>query len=299
MNGHEVPEAQLVLTGEIMNLVYRDRALGRAILSLLRGPAGSACSAAVADESAGSFCFERLAEAGLVALREPGAWELTETGRQVAKYLSQYQADEALKLMHSQLECTAESVFLDLGCGAGAALVAACELPVPPRLVIGIDIDRASLLAARALLSEHQPRCLLVQADLAALPIKAEMVTQVCSRLSLPYVDQRAALSELGRVVASNGKVFLQLHSVQFYLRLLWNELSQWKRVVINGFCLLNGLMFSLFEVQLKISRRSGVYQELYQTSHGISRILRRQGIAILWAESSRIFRVLGKKQRS
>ena len=212
-------------------------------------------------------------------------------------YLSQHEADEELALMYEHLEFTADSVFLDFGCGAGPALVKACELPTPPRLLVGIDIDRSSLMAANAFLGTHRRRCLLVQADLAALPIKSEAVSHLCSRLSLPYVDQHASMAELGRVLASGGKAFLQLHAPRFYLQLLRDELGNWKRVVFNSFCLFNGFLFSLLGIQLRIPRPKGVYQELYQTHGGMTRLLKRQGITVLWSESDQLFRIFGKKQ--
>ena len=231
-----------------------------------------------------------------MASQEEGVWTLTERGRQVGTYLAQCEAGDELDLMFSRLDCQADSVFLDLGCGAGPALIKASELSTPPQWMIGIDIDRSSLVAADAALGGHRPQCLLIQADLSALPIRDGAVTRVSSRLSLPYVDQRASLAELGRVMAPGGQAFLQVHSVGFYLRLLWDERLQWKRVILNGFCLLNGFMFALFGVQLKVPNRHGLYQELYQTRGGLAKILKQQGMTILWSERDRLFRVLGKK---
>lgn len=298
MNGCKGRAADLMVTAETTRFVHEEKALERTLLEFLHRSREGVCSEGINNKTVENLCVERLAEAGLLARHQPQDWELTEAGRQVGTYLAQYQADEELRQMYGRLQCTEESVLLDLGCGAGPALVAACELPAPPKWVIGVDIDRQSLLVAGAILGEKQSRCLLVQADMAALPIRSEAVTHVCSRLSLPYVNQQAALAELGRVVRPKGKVFLQLHSMRFYFHLLWKEMSQWKRVMMNGFCLLNGLLFSLFSVQLKMSRKNGVYQELYQTCYRMDRILRRQGIAVLWTESNRLFRILGIKER-
>ena len=282
---------------EALCLVHSEKSMKLAVLALLRGPGGCARPETLESQSVVEPYYERLAEAGLVASYGEGGWVLTASGRQVGTYLAQCEADDELDLMFDRLNCQDTSVFLDLGCGAGPALIKASELPTPPQLVIGIDIDRSSLMAAGAALGQHRSRCLLIQADLSALPIQDEAVTHVSSRLSLPYVDQRASLAELGRVMASDSRLFLQVHSVGFYLRLLWDERYQWKRVVMNGFCLVNGFMFALFGVQLKIPSRHGLYQELYQTHAGMAKILRQQGITILWSECDRLFRIFGEKK--
>jgi SAM-dependent methyltransferase len=296
MRAHPEHPTSLASLGDALRLVHSKRSLKQAVLALLHGTGGLVYPEALKSQSPVEPYYERLAEAGLVAASKEGVWTLTESGRQVGTYLAQCEADDELDLMFSRLECQADSVFLDLGCGAGPALLKASELPTPPQRMIGIDIDRSSLVAADAALAGHRSHCLLIQADLSALPIRDGAVTHVSSRLSLPYVDQRASLAELGRIMAPGSKVFLQVHSVGFYLRLLWDERHQWKRVILNGFCLLNGVIFALFGVQLKVPSRQGLYQELYQTSGGMAKILQRQGIAILWSECDRLFRIFGKK---
>lgn len=296
MSSHSEQTVPVASLSEALRLVHSEQSMKLAVLALMRGAGGRACSETIEKQSAVELYYQRLAEAGLVACREQGVWTLTESGRQVGTYLAQSEADDELDLMFDRLDCQADSVFLDLGCGAGPALIKACELPTPPQQVIGVDIDRSSLMAAGTALGRYRSQCLLIQADLSALPFQDGAVTHISSRLSLPYVDQRTSLAELGRVMAPNSKVFLQVHSIGFYLRLLWEEISQWKRVVMNGFCLLNGLLFALFGVQLKVPSRHGLYQELYQTQAGMARILQRQGITILWSERDRLFRIFGKK---
>lgn len=282
-----------------IRLIRADHELGALLPAIQRRAVSPDTHQAPACGSQRLHPVARLVQAGLIVPQGSDSWGLTDLGQQVSSYLSQHEADEELAQMYGHLELSADSVFLDLGCGSGPALVQACELLTSPQRLIGIDIDRSSLIAASELLGPHQPRCLLVQADLEALPIKTEAISHVCSRLSMPYVSQTTSMAEIGRVLAPGGKVFLQLHAPGFYLRLLRKECGHWKRVVVNSFCLLNGLLFSLLRIQLKIRRPAEVYQELYQTYGGVSRLLRRHCIDVLWHENARLFRVLGRKWRA
>ena len=281
-----------------IRMIRADKELGSLLLTMKRQAMSQDIQQTSVYDQRRLQLESRLAQADLIVRNKLDFMVLTDIGQQVSNYLLQYEADEELALMYGCLELTADSVFLDLGCGAGPALVYACELPTSPRLLLGIDIDRPSLIAAGELLGTYQRRCLLVQADLAALPIRTEMLSHVCSRLSLPYVNQRASIAELGRVLAPGGKAFLQLHSANFYMQLLRDQLWNWKRVVVNSFCLLNGFLFFVFGIQLQIQRPTGVYQELCQTRRGLTRLLKRHRIDVLWHEHTRIFRGLGTKQR-
>ena len=301
MNGHgigtEVSLPTELLVANAVRFLRANKELGAVLLAIKRGTLWKNASQASTCDQQRLQSEVRLVQADLIIRNGSDAWDLTGLGQLVSSYLVQHEADEELALMNGRLEFTADSVFLDLGCGAGPALVQACELPTSPRLLVGIDIDRPSLIAAGEFLGAHQRRCLLVQADLAALPIKTEAISHVCSRLSLPYVDQRASMAELGRVLAPGGKAFLQLHGAGFYMRLLRSELGSWKRVVMNSFCLLNGLLFSVLGIQLRIRRPVGVYQEVYQTLVGMRRLLKRHRVHVLWYEQAQLFRILGWKQ--
>jgi len=296
-SGISLPKKTLVASA--IRLMRADKELGLLLLAIKRAEVSQDTQQASTSDPQRLQLEARLAQAGLVVRNGSDSWVLTDLGQQVWIYLSQHEADEELALMYGHMEFTADSVFLDLGCGAGPALVKACELPTPPRLLVGIEIDRSSLMAANAFLGMHRCRCLLVQADLAALPIKTEAVSHLCSRLSLPYVDQHASMAELGRVLTPGGNAFLQLHAPGFYVQLLYDELGNWKRIVSNLFCLFNGFLFSLLGIQLRIPRPTGIYQELYQTHSGMRRVLKRHGIAVLWSESDRLFRIFGRKQRA
>ena len=200
---------------------------------------------------------------------------------------------DELDEMFQKMPLSSNSTFLDDGCGKGPVLVRAAHFA--PHLVVGLDVNPASLLEAQAALKSSNQRYLLVQGDMHNLPFKPEVFSHLCCRVALPYVDQEGAISEIGRVLKRGGWVFLQLHSYQFYLRLLIKEFLNWKRIIMNSFCLVNGLVFYLAGRQLSLRAKSS-YRELFQTVSGMRRLLRTVQIETLWIENSKLFRVLGKK---
>src|SRR6266571_235763 len=141
-----------------------------------------------------------------------------------------HEAHNELDEMFNKMPLRSHSVFLDLGCGAGPAMVKAFEFS--PGLVVGLDLNRRALLAAKAMLKSQQQRYLLVQGDMARLPLKTETFSHVCCRLAMPYVNQKQAVTEMGRVLKQGGVIFFQLHSFRFYTKLLLKEIWNWKRVV-------------------------------------------------------------------
>src|SRR6266581_3978447 len=129
------------------------------------------------------------------------AWvsELVPLGATSGTCSVQHEAENELDEMFRRMPLRPNSVFLDLGCGKGSALVKAFEFS--PGFVVGLDLNRGALQASKAMLKSQHQKYLLVQGDMARLPFKPEAFSHVCCRLSLPYVDQKWAIGEVGRVI--------------------------------------------------------------------------------------------------
>jgi SAM-dependent methyltransferase len=197
--------------------------------------------------------------------------------------------------MFGRMPLSSASAFLDLGCGAGAVLVAASE--VGPRLLVGVDVDPEALEVARRQLNAAGARSYaLVRADITRLPFAAGTFSHVCARLSLPYVDQRLAFESLAHTLEAGGSAFLQLHGFRFYLKRGWRELGQWKRVLLNGFCLLNGLVFQVTGRQMRLRLSKGRYQELAQPAFRTRRGLAAAGLQVTWIARGRLFQMMASK---
>jgi broad specificity phosphatase PhoE/protein-L-isoaspartate O-methyltransferase len=128
-----------------------------------------------------------------------GAWFESRLGRRVW-------ADEARLILDLLGEIRGSRV-LDAGCGDGrlAAMLAAAGA----RLV-GVDLDRGMLGAARGREADSHARFNLVQADIARLPLPNEAVDVVVAVTTLCFVaDPIAAVREFGRVLRPGGRLVI------------------------------------------------------------------------------------------
>ena len=95
---------------------------------------------------------------------------------------------------------------LDVGCGAGQTLIASTL--ARHVTAIGIDRDFEALRLGRKL----DPRIGFVCCRGERLALADASFDMVVSRVSLPYMDTRTALSEMVRVLRPGGTLWLALH---------------------------------------------------------------------------------------
>ncbi|HUR34369.1 MAG TPA: class I SAM-dependent methyltransferase [Vicinamibacterales bacterium] len=96
-----------------------------------------------------------------------------------------------------------KGAVLDLGCGPGALVAAACRRG---HLVIGVDVSLAWLVVARALIAEHGGTPVLAAAFGEALPIADDALTGTVSLDVIEHVsDRERYVGELVRVLAPDG----------------------------------------------------------------------------------------------
>ena len=279
---------------ELIQWLNTDCQLKSLLLSMLRlNPNPHTTPTPGATTPQGAERLEQLQAAGLLSISGPQV-KLTTTGLSVAHFLFQHEVQDELDQLFEKMPLEDDSIFIDVGCGTGAALLKAHKFS--PFLVIGVDIDRQALLAAKVMLGRYAGTCMLVQADITRLPFKTESASHICCRLAIPYVPQHEAIAELGRVLKADGVLFLQLHPWRFYLKLFWQQLSNMKRFVLNSFCLLNGSVFSLVGYQMALPVRNGSYCELYQTESRMRCLLERANINVTWLENGKLFRILAIK---
>jgi ubiquinone/menaquinone biosynthesis C-methylase UbiE len=106
---------------------------------------------------------------------------------------------------------TAGKRLIEVGCGTGELLRAACREATPAR-VVGLDPDPAMLAQAEAKLRDAGIAAELVRGTAEALPFPDGSFDLVLSSLMLHHLDtatKRAALREWRRVLAPGGSLVL------------------------------------------------------------------------------------------
>ena len=121
------------------------------------------------------------------------------------------------------IDATGKKV-LDVGCGPGNLLVALSA--DAPKLLIGVDIDETFLVFGRSQIENSiDPSSViptLLRASLPTLPFADETFDLVTCFLVMPHVpDDRAALTELARILKPGGTLAVSGHGFGFPLRYL------------------------------------------------------------------------------
>lgn len=170
---------------------------------------------------------------------------------------------------------------LDVGCGAGQEMLAfVCDLRI---VGVGVDPLPSALTEGRQLYAEAAPaaRVAFVLAAAEALPLPDGAFDVVISRVSLPYTDNRAALSEMARVLRPGGVMFLKVHDPRYYVRVIRQGLSgrEWKRVVYGTRVLAAGAAYHVTGRQIRHRLVGG---ETFQTERMLRSELARAGMAIV-----------------
>jgi ubiquinone/menaquinone biosynthesis C-methylase UbiE len=129
----------------------------------------------------------------------------------------------------AQLENKPEARVLDICCGTGSVILSFAER-FPDILAIGYDFSRGMLL--RASEKDLSDKMMFIEGDAAILPFKDAVFDVVCCSHALYELKgpvRKRALSEMRRVVKSNGCVLVMEHEIPrkpfikilFYLRML------------------------------------------------------------------------------
>jgi ubiquinone/menaquinone biosynthesis C-methylase UbiE len=114
----------------------------------------------------------------------------------------------------AQLENKPGAKVLDICCGTGSVILSFAE-SFPDILAIGCDFSHGMLL--KAFEKDLPHKLVLIEGDAAILPFKDDSFDVVCcshALYELKGLVRREALSEMGRVVKSNGRVLIMEHEV-------------------------------------------------------------------------------------
>jgi ubiquinone/menaquinone biosynthesis C-methylase UbiE len=154
---------------------------------------------------------------------------------------------------------------LDVGCGAGQTLIAAC----PQHQSFGMDIDLDALRLGRTLTNDIAFVC----ARAEPLSFRNASFDMVLARVSLPYTDFGRSLAEIRRVLRPGGSAWMVLHPFS----IPWASFKQgnWRGRLFFLYVALNSAWFRLTSRMIPFV--NGRY-ESFQTVGGIRRALLRAG---------------------
>lgn len=111
---------------------------------------------------------------------------------------------------------TAVQRVLDIGCGGGQDLI---PFVAAGSLGVGVDIDGSTIAWGRNRFASTLPDLRVAFATAAAesLPFVAAAFDVILCRVTIPYTDNRAALSEMARVLRPGGAILLRTHRPRYY----------------------------------------------------------------------------------
>lgn len=163
--------------------------------------------------------------------------------------------------------------ILDVGCGAGQTLIGS-NLSQNV-FAAGLDPDYSALAMGKQL----SPAIHFVSGRGESLPFKDNFFDLVICRVSLPYMHISNAVSEMARVTAAGGDIWLVLHPFTMTANEFGTSLGrlQLKASLYRLWVMMNGLAFNTVGRQWHWPGNPNRY-ESWQTSDGMKRALRAAG---------------------
>ena len=174
-----------------------------------------------------------------------------------------------------------DKAVLDIGCGIGQSFVA---LDCTDRICIGLDIDEDAI---RYGIENYGSKIHFILSDAKHLPLPSNTFNLVFSRVSLPYTNIPKVIREIRRVLRTDGRVWMTLHSKGMAIKYLKDAVSSRniKRLIQVTYILTNGYLLKYFGIVLPFI--NGRY-ESWQNPSSMKQLLIRNGFDVNVHESGR-----------
>jgi len=169
---------------------------------------------------------------------------------------------------------------LDIGCGAGQEMHPFISTGA---IGVGIDLERTAARVGKRMYENvglaDKVHFLCARGE--RMPFESGYFDVVICRVALMYMDNKAALAEISRVLRHEGIFFLKYHAPQYYWKKLADGLrtGQFKSSIHAARVLLAGSFYS-FTGRQSFSRVSAS-GEIYQTARALSREFTQVGMRI------------------
>ncbi len=167
-------------------------------------------------------------------------------------------------------------VVVDIGCGRGEQLA---RLRDAGYRAIGLELTPEE---ARACRTQGHP---VIIASAERLPFRSNSCSGILCKVVIPYTDERLAVEEIGRVLATGGVAVLYLHGIGYSLRYLLKP-DIWKRCVYAARTIANTVVYRAFGRRLP----GFLGDTLYQSDARLRRYYRASGLTLDSAIQSRRF---------
>jgi SAM-dependent methyltransferase len=168
------------------------------------------------------------------------------------------------------------AIVLDVGCGNGAQLG---HLRDAGYRAIGLELAPD---AARGCRRIGHP---VVIASAESLPFRSDSCPGILCKVVIPYTDERLAIKEIGRVLATGGVAVLYLHGIGYSLRYLLKP-DIWKRSVYAARTIANTVVYRFLGRRLP----GFLGDTLFQSETRLRRYYRASGLTLDSAIESRRF---------
>ena len=197
-------------------------------------------------------------------------------GAAIANYANKDLASQYL-LFHSVKDLPIERV-LDVGCGGGQDLLPFLEMT--SAFCVGIDTATELGQVASEVFGNGQ-RVAFVRSEGEKLPFASESFDVVLCRVALPYMNNREAIGEVGRILKPNGVYLLKTHTPHFYIEMVRQRLKTFnpKMLVFPLVCLAGGFWHLLTGKRFQ----NGIWRgkEIFQTQGFLEKEFRQNGLEI------------------
>jgi SAM-dependent methyltransferase len=164
--------------------------------------------------------------------------------------------------------------IIDIGCGAGQEMLP--FISAGKVQGVGIDIVPEAGLVGRQLYLESFPQAKVsfVRASAEGIPFDTGAFDLAICRIALAYMDNRAVLGEISRVLRPNGILLLKIMHARYYVHEAWRGLKDGdlRRLLYACKVLCTGAIYHLSGHQVRGLANGETFQTRWMLRRELSR---------------------------
>lgn len=177
---------------------------------------------------------------------------------------------------------------LDVGCGAGQQLLPFSRMNNVQCFGLDVMAEAGEIFSDFFSLSgENVSNVAFIRSSGEEIPFEDNTFDVVICRVALPYMDNKKAISEIGRILRPGGRLLLKTHTPMFYIGMMKRRIRDLsiKQMIYPVICLIGGTWHWLTGKQLKGGLWKG--KEVFQTTGIVTREAGESGMRVVSEETS------------